>query len=432
MPEILHRCVSELMAKGHDEPSAWAICRTSLGMSVNDEETMRNAHKMADDLGAGKKKEYAAMQTKDIDGVEIFASGTWNGDVYLDKDLDEMVDSFKATKGILKPFLKLGHDEGQALTQEDGYPALGWVENLRRKGSKLIADFKRIPRKIYDLIQSGGYRRVSSEIYFDVELNGKRYGKALKAVALLGGDTPAVQNLQDIMSLYSVKGIAAFTKEASVKSYESDIGDLQKEETNMTIEQLQAKLDETLKKLAESEAKVKDYTAKDQAQVEKFKAEAEAATAKCSELTKEIMALKSDKSDLEGKLSKFTDEADKAKVTNEVDRLIREKKILPAQKESCFEMLIEALKTPGEKKYKVGDKEVSKFEHVLSFMEKQTVNVSTEQKTQAGERQNADLDSKAKKFIEDEKKAGRTVSYSEALISVSPKEGIPAPKSEGE
>src|SRR5262245_34115883 len=33
MPEILHRCVEEVMGKGHSEQSAYAICRTSLGLS---------------------------------------------------------------------------------------------------------------------------------------------------------------------------------------------------------------------------------------------------------------------------------------------------------------------------------------------------------------------------------------------------------------
>lgn len=367
------------------------------------------------------------MKTKDINGVEIFASGTWNGDTYTDKDLDELVSNFEKTREILKPYLKLGHDDGQAITQEDGFPALGWIENLKRVGSKLVADFKRIPDKIYELIKAGGYRRVSSEIYMDIELDGKRYGKALKAVAMLGGDTPAVQNLKDIMSLYSVEALA-FAKKAVVKSYESDIGDLQKEEQNMkTIEQMQTELDATLKKLAESEARIKEYEAKDQAQVEKYKTIATQAVEEGKRLLKEIETMKGEKTDLSEKLSKFAEEADKAKVSTEVERLIREKKILPAQKEACFEMLMDALKAPGEKKYKVGDKELSKFEHVLSFMEKQTVDVKTEQETKAGERQNADLDAKAKTFIEKAKAEGRTVTYTEALLAISPKELPAAP-----
>lgn len=428
MPEILHRCVDEVMKKkGHDEKSAWAICRTSLGMSQTDEEVMTNAHKMADDLKSGQKKEFAALGTKDINGVEIFASGTWNGDPYTDKDLDQMVESYKATKDTLKPYLKLGHDDGQKLTQEDGFPALGWVQNIRRVGSKLVADFKGIPKKVYELIKAGGYRRVSSEIYFDVELNGKRWPKALKAVALLGGDTPAVQNLQDIMSLYSLKE-AAFESEAEVKSYEHDTGDLQKEEQTMTIEQLQKELDETKKKLAESEAKVAEFAAKDKQGLDKCMAEKDGLVKKNSELTKENETLKAENLKFKEDAAKFVEEGFKTKAQAEVDRLIREKKILPAQKEQCFDMLLDALKAPGEKKFKVGDKEVSKFQHLVAFMEKQSVDVKTEEETKAGERQSADLDAKAKKFMDDAKKEGREVSYKDALLAVSSKEGEPALK----
>lgn len=31
MPAKLDRCVQDVMAQGHDEDSAWAICRASLG-----------------------------------------------------------------------------------------------------------------------------------------------------------------------------------------------------------------------------------------------------------------------------------------------------------------------------------------------------------------------------------------------------------------
>lgn len=173
--------------------------------------------------------------TKDINGVEIFASGTWNGDAYTDKDLDTLVNAFKATKDSLKPYLKLGHSEDQTLLAEDSLPAAGWVKNIYRVGHKLLADFCDIPNKIADLIKARAYKRVSSEIFVNVNVNGKKYPYALKAVALLGGETPAVQTLDDIHALYALdEGVLAYATQAEVRAYQMDSAEI-KEEYSMEV-----------------------------------------------------------------------------------------------------------------------------------------------------------------------------------------------------
>lgn len=364
------------------------------------------------------------MDTRDIIGVEIFASGTWNGDTYTDGDLDEMVNNFRATKDALKPYLKLGHDDGQKLMpQKDGMPSLGWIENLRRVGKKLVADFKGIPGKIHDLIKAGGYRRVSSEIYLDAKIGGKTFGKVLKAVALLGGDTPAVQNLKDILSLYGLGSIEAHAEIAGIRCYEVEAGDLLKEDDKMkTAEQLQAELSETTKKLEEAKAEIKKYTERDSKDRESLEAKVKEYSDKNADLQKQIDALKKDKDDLSAQVGKFQTEAITAKVTADVNKLIEEKHILPAQKEKTFALLMDAAKAPAEKKFKDGDKELSAYDHMLAFMQASRVDVSTEEASQTGERQSADLDAKIQAFIAKEKKEGREVSYKDAMLAVSEKE----------
>ena len=144
-------------------------------------------------------KKFSLPETKDINGVQIFSVGKWNGDEYTKDDIDSIVSAFNATKNEIRPYLKLGHDDGQKLVQKDGFPAMGWIENLRCVGETLVADFKKLPSKIYDLIVAGAYSRVSSEIFFNIKIKDKTYSRVLKAVAILGGDTPAVQNLSDIL-----------------------------------------------------------------------------------------------------------------------------------------------------------------------------------------------------------------------------------------
>jgi hypothetical protein len=134
--------------------------------------------------------------------AEIFSTGIWNGETFTQGDLEEIARNFERLKGEIQPPLKFGHDERQTLLgQADGDPALGWVRALRVEGGKLIARLAGLPDVVYRAIQAGRYRRVSSELYFNLRRNGEELGKALKAVALLGADIPAVTNLQDLTAL---------------------------------------------------------------------------------------------------------------------------------------------------------------------------------------------------------------------------------------
>src|SRR3990167_2384230 len=140
--------------------------------------------------------------TEDIDSQEIFSTGLWNKDQYSEGDLDGMVEAFG--KVGFKPPIKLGHSETQKLLKGEGLPAAGWVENLRRAGDKLVCDFKRVPKKIAELIKAGAWRKKSAEVYWDHldEADSTKFPRVLKAVSLLGEDIPAVTNLGDILALY--------------------------------------------------------------------------------------------------------------------------------------------------------------------------------------------------------------------------------------
>lgn len=106
------------------------------------------------------------MLTTDINGVEIFSAGVWNGDKYSVADLDEMIRAFKETQGGYRPFIKLGHNDQQQLLQADGMPAAGYIGDVYREGDKLKANFTDVPKKIAELISVKAYRKVSCEIYW--------------------------------------------------------------------------------------------------------------------------------------------------------------------------------------------------------------------------------------------------------------------------
>lgn len=148
---------------------------------------------------------------EELKDVEIFSAGTYQLDenttvTYTDEDVQAIADNTNKliSDGKHNPPGKLGHDGSQAFAAASGLPAIGWAENLRRKGSKLIADFKEMPKLAYQAMKQGLYKKISSEIYH--EKASKREfgveGKVLRAVAFLGADVP------------KVKGLAAFLAEA--------------------------------------------------------------------------------------------------------------------------------------------------------------------------------------------------------------------------
>lgn len=334
------------------------------------------------------------LETKSLRGVEVFAAGEWNGDRYSVSDLDKLADAFSATKDALKPYIKLGHGDKQVLLERDGLPAAGWIERLYRAGDKLLADIAGIPAKLADIIAAGGYKRVSSEIFIRPKVSGKVYDMALKAVAFLGGETPAVSNLNDILAAYS-RDAQKTDQDAEVRVY------LIREDTQVAetallekeIARLESEKSESVKKLAESEAKVKA-----------LEADKKAAEEKASALGKEHDALKAEN-------AKLYSEKRTAEVAATLDKLVREKKIVPAQKDALGAILMSGHE---ERKFSVGGKEYKNAnELVLAFVESGTA-INTDLGTDTGEPKTNDLALKATKYAADNK-----VSYKEALIAVS-------------
>ncbi len=135
----------------------------------------------------------------ELKGAEIFAAGRWNGQTFDEDDLDNIVKSFEALGLSGRIPLKIGHNFEQPLT--DGQPALGWVDRIWRDGKKLLANFRDVPRVVYDAIRAGRYKHVSIELLRDVQADTRTVPFVLDAVALLGADVPAVGSLKDLQSL---------------------------------------------------------------------------------------------------------------------------------------------------------------------------------------------------------------------------------------
>ena len=188
-------------------------------------------------------------ETQNLENIEIFQSGVWKDVEYTNQDLDEIAANFIKLKELIKPPVKLGHNEEQELVAKDGMPSAGWITNLKRVGNKLVADINDVPRKIAQIVKNRGYARISSEIYTNLkDSQGTVHGKVLKAIAFLGGDIPHLKSLDDIVAQYdgldneyrSVIFMAdpkEEVKEEETKTEEEEKKEEEKEETTETTEE---------------------------------------------------------------------------------------------------------------------------------------------------------------------------------------------------
>jgi len=176
----------------------------------------------------------------EINGAEIFSSGFWNGLKFDNDDLDGIVSAFNALKLAGRVPLRYGHSarvpKGDDASGETG--ALGWVQRIYRKGTKLLADITDIPHTVYEQIKSGQFKFCSVELLRNVGTIGGRgiLPWCLDAVALLGVSAPAVADLKPL-NANMARRVLDFEESISFsKEDDNDMSDANK------VEELTAKL----------------------------------------------------------------------------------------------------------------------------------------------------------------------------------------------
>jgi hypothetical protein len=375
---------------------------------------------------------------KTIRGVEIFSAGTWNDDKYTTDDLHEMVRAFNENAMGARPHLKLGHDPEQIFAEAllgkkptDGAPAAGWIERLYVRGEKLVADFCDIPDKLFAMINEKFYRKVSSEIFHNIQIGEKKYSKMLAAVALLGADNPGVMNLSDIMSQYR-QGRSLTPRHGvfrvngvEFKSSNFSINEIEFKSNSTTKSTFEG--DDVMKTEAEIRAEVraeieKENAAKEAAALKEFKAQAtrekEEADAAKAAVEKENAELKEFKAAAEKEKAALLAEKETARLEAFTTSLVADRLCTPAMKP-----LVAALLGPEKKEYsvKTKDKEtkLSKEELLKETLKlfKAASEVNFDESSSTGDEGKKDreteLDTRAKAYA-----TKHNVSYGQALKAV--------------
>ena len=273
------------------------------------------------------------LQVEDIDNYEIMDTGKWNataGKVEVtDKILDTVVATMETLKDQLKPPVKIGHETNQRWLKDSGYPSAGWMTNVRKIGSKLVADLKAVPSKIAALIRAGAYRQRSVELRSYMDKEGNKHPLALHGLALLGGKLPAIGTLADVEKLYEQGELILFQQ----TDYKEKGGEKEMDETK--IRELfslkeDAEVEVSLTKIAEDHKELEGIKEK----VIKFEQAEKDHKKQIAELKEQTK----DKRDLEKEVDGLQSEILGQKCEKVITAALASGRIAPATKDKFAEM----------------------------------------------------------------------------------------------
>jgi len=224
-----------------------------------------------------------------IDALEIFDAAVlpqYDADIIL-KNMSAIPEKLGISYRIP---LVVGHDEDGSWLKDSGYPAAGWLESVRKVGTKLVATVVDVPKKIAELIRARAYRTVSPEIYTNF---GGKMGPALRRVALLGGQIPHIKTLDDVMALYAELGEpgvwhAADESGGEYITLKTETDPMDEKELQKKIAELEAAKAQADKDHAAALKKFEEQSAGEKAKAEETAAKAAEQVAKLNEQVGEL------------------------------------------------------------------------------------------------------------------------------------------------
>lgn len=161
---------------------------------------------------------------------EVFKAGTYPQGKFTKEQIEEMAKNYDPS--FCEAPITLDHEQSG--------PAFGWVESLKSEKGILKASFKSVTEDLKAFVNDGKYRKVSIEIYR--ELEGKK--PYLKAVSFLGASIPQVKGMEAVQFKEGESDIYTFevTSEIDKKDEAKDIQDFEIQELKDKIDVLQDKV----------------------------------------------------------------------------------------------------------------------------------------------------------------------------------------------
>ena len=157
--------------------------------------------------------------------IEIFKTGLHtdsNGQTqqFTAEDLDKIVQTYntniKEDYSSLAPVVK-GHPESNA-------PSYGWVEQLARRGTTLLANLKDLSQDLVEDIKQKRFQKVSVSLYPNL---------MLRHIGMLGAATPAVKGLKPVELTADFAEFGDETDVSNFMEYNSILQTLQSENESL-------------------------------------------------------------------------------------------------------------------------------------------------------------------------------------------------------
>ena len=244
-------CVSKLVTNGKGKPEAISLCKTSIlsQKELKKEKPWKVVENKEDRFlffsqeSIEKKRDVSKNGTL-VKDVEIFKSGTYRGIQFKNSALDKMVANFN----YLKSFNIFGNvpvraDHPGFFSGGEIDKVGGYIDDLKRVGNKLVADFRITSDKMMEKIKEGTYVNRSAEIGNYDDNNGTLYEPTLFGVAFV--DIPQVEGLspkftyskdnQKLINLNNINPMGEENKEVPTGSEEEQVEE--KEEVSEEEEQ---------------------------------------------------------------------------------------------------------------------------------------------------------------------------------------------------
>lgn len=231
-----------------------------------------------------------------LNNVEIFRSGTHTDSAGRTRtwtldDLKKIVSQYDPANEEVPAVI--GHPKETA-------PAYGWLKRIWLKGESIIGDFHQVADELVAAIKAGRYKKRSVSLDRDMRL---------QHVGFLGAALPGVSGLKDI----------EFSAEAEMDTYEftSTSEGITPEEDYMDLATALAEIEKLKDALKVSTDEVKAL--KDEGKDNDFAAKIKAAEDKAKVATDALAA--------------FNKKQAEDKLTSRVDALVKDGKVLPADKD---------------------------------------------------------------------------------------------------
>ena len=275
---------------------------------------------------------------------EVFKAGKYPQGAFSQNDVEALANNYDPA--FCEAPITLDHEQKG--------PAYGWVSGLKSEDGKLKASFRDVADELKDYVQSGKYKKISVEIYR--ELEGKK--PYLKAVSFLGAAIPQVKGMNPVEFKEGESETYIFEMEETPdnKPNNSEI----KENTELV------KLQEQVKEL---ESQIKLFTIQpnknqDDDLVIKLQEKVQAMSAQISKMQDDSIA----RQQAEQELSRLQLQMRKNDFEQFLNEQIAYGNLTPVQKDTCLKILLLLDSVP---QFGDSDDPTSEFKQFVKSLPKQ-------------------------------------------------------------